>query len=64
MKWQSEECTDRMGAFHNDLVALVDKCELEPQEIIVVLRMLTGNIEKLFETAVKAPKKKEEADGG
>jgi hypothetical protein len=66
MEWQAEDRTDLMGQFHNAIIGLVDSCKLSPPETVSILRMVAGNIEKLFETAVKAPKpkKKEESDGG
>lgn len=65
MEWQAEDRTDLMGEFHNAIIGLVDSCKLTPMEVVAVLRMMTGTIEKLFETAAKASKpKKEETDGG
>lgn len=63
MEWQAEGRTDLMGEFHNTVVGLVDSCKLTPPETVAILRMIAENIEKLFETAVKAPKKKEESNG-
>ena len=64
MEWQAEDRTDLMGEFHNAVIGLVDSCKLTPPEVIVILRMVASNTEKLFEIAVKAPKNKEEIDGG
>lgn len=63
MKYQTEDRTILMGEFHNAVVDLVDSCELMPPEISMVLRMITTNIEKLFETAVKASKIEEKPNG-
>jgi hypothetical protein len=60
MEWQSEDRTDLMGEFHNAVVGLVDACKLSPPETVAILRMIAGNTERLFETAVKAPKPKPE----
>lgn len=65
MEWLVDDRRDSMGNFHNALVDLVDTCELTPPEVIVLLRMVANNIERLFEAAMKAPKpNKEESDGG
>lgn len=64
MEWQAEDRTDLMGEFHNAVIGLVDACKLTPPEVTVILRMVASNTEKLFEIAVKAPKNKEETDGG
>jgi len=53
MEYQSKEKNDLMGEFHNEVIALVDKIRLSPPETIAVLRMISLNIEKLFEVSVK-----------
>ena len=63
MEWQAEDRTDLMGEFYNAVVSLVDSCKLTPPETVAILRMIAENIEKLFETAMKAPKKGGEPDG-
>ena len=53
MEYLSDECSVLMGELHNKIVALVDSVELTPPEVIIVLRMMANNIERLFETSVK-----------
>lgn len=53
MEYQSQKKTDLMGEFHNEVIALVDKTKLSPPETIAVLRMISLNVEKLFEVSVK-----------
>jgi hypothetical protein len=60
MEWQAEDRTDLMGEFHNAVVGLVDSCKLSPPETVIILRMVASNTEKLFETAVKASKAKDD----
>jgi hypothetical protein len=52
-----EEVTDDrsalMGEFHNQVVVLLDGSRLSPPETLIVLRMITASIEKLFEISVK-----------
>jgi len=53
MEYQSKEKNNSMGEFHNEVIVLVDKTRLSPPETIAVLRMISFNIEKLFEVSVK-----------
>jgi len=53
MEYLSDECSVLMGELHNKLVVLVDDTRLTPPEVIIVLRMMANNIERLFETSVK-----------
>ena len=53
MEYQSKEKNDSMGEFHNEVIALVDKTKLSPPDTIAVLRMISLNIERLFELSVK-----------
>ncbi len=59
MKWQSDEDKDRLALFHNELVSLVDKSDLLPHELVFVLDMVSSQVKKLFETALKSEKKKD-----
>jgi len=56
MEWQSPELSERMGKFHNQVVKAIDECKLSPPEVAMVLRILTYQTERLFETAVKERK--------
>jgi len=53
MEYQSKEKNDLMGEFHNEVITLVDKTKLSPPDTIAVLRMISLNIERLFEISVK-----------
>lgn len=44
---------DLMGQFHNSVIALMDTSQLTVPEVLVILRMIASNTEKLFELAVK-----------
>jgi hypothetical protein len=61
MEWQSDEMVERMGLFHNAVIKCIDECSLSPPEAVMVLRLLSNNIDRMFEAAVKA---KREPDGG
>jgi len=39
---------DKMGRLNNQIVELIDKSELTPLEVIVVLRMVANHLEQLF----------------
>ena len=56
MEYPSQEKTDIMGQLHNGVVALIDAIELSPPEVIIVLRMITNNIERLFEASLQREK--------
>jgi hypothetical protein len=49
----SDERSELMGNFHNAVVVLVDSSKLTPSETIMVLRLLTHEIERVFELSVK-----------
>jgi hypothetical protein len=53
MEEVSDDRSVLMGEFHNQVVVLLDGSRLYPPEILVVLRMIILNIEKLFEMSVK-----------
>ena len=46
---------DGLAEFHNQLVQLLDTTPLSVPDALAVLRMVTGNIERLFEIAAKSP---------
>jgi len=56
MEYPSQEKTDIMGQLHNGVVALIDAIELSPPEVIIVLRMIANNIERLFEASLQREK--------
>lgn len=37
-----------MGNLHNSVVGLVDKTQLTPPEVVIVLRLLAEEIEQVF----------------
>ena len=53
MEYLSEAQNDAMGELHNGVVELIDKTKLSPPEIIIILRMVANNIERLFEVSVR-----------
>ena len=59
MKWQTDEDKNRLALFHNELVGMVDKSDLLPHELVFVLDMMSSQVKKLFETALKSEKKKD-----
>ena len=59
MKWQSDEDKNRLALFHNELVSLIDKSDLLPHELVFILDMMSSQVKKLFETALKSEKKKD-----
>lgn len=44
---------ESMGLLHNELVAVVDKTNLTPPEVILVLNLLSGEIESVFARSVR-----------
>jgi len=48
MKDMSKAGKDRMGRLNNQIVDLIDKAELNPPEVLLVLKMLINRIEQLF----------------
>lgn len=58
MKFSSKQRMGLMGKFHNDVVELVDTTQLTPPEIIIVLRMLANEIERLFSAQAQSREKK------
>ena len=44
---------DRMGRLNNQIVELVDKSELTPPEVIIVLRAMANNLERLFDISTR-----------
>lgn len=53
MIYPDESTRNMMGELHNILTLYVDSSPLSPPEVIIVLRMMANNIEKLFEASVK-----------
>jgi hypothetical protein len=49
----SNERKEAMGKLHNELVVLVDASILSPPEIILLLRMLSQEIQQAFETVIR-----------
>jgi hypothetical protein len=49
----SPDHKEAMGQLHNEIVVLVDASILSPPEIILLLGMLTEEIQRAFETAVR-----------
>jgi len=47
-----------MGNFHNSVVELVDHTQLTPPEVVIVLRLLADEIERLFIIQVQDRSKK------
>jgi hypothetical protein len=45
--------SDKMGELHNQIVAILDSCEISPPDAIVILRMIANDLEKVFEMSVK-----------
>lgn len=58
MKSSGKQRMGLMGKFHNDVVELVDTTQLTPPEIIIVLRMLANEIERLFSVQAQSKGKK------
>lgn len=56
MEYLPADRADLMGAFHNQVVSIMDATALTPPEAIVVLRMIVNNTEALFAASVKAEK--------
>ena len=52
MRQHTKASEDRMGQFNNAIVAAIDKCELAPAEVLLVLRQLENRINSSFEKEV------------
>jgi hypothetical protein len=46
--------SDKMGELHNQIVVILDGCEVSPPDAIVTLRMIANDLEKVFEASVKS----------
>jgi len=55
MRYPDDAEKDRLGEFHNQLVTLLDTTPLSVPDVLAVLRMVTTNVERLFEIAAKSP---------
>ena len=47
---------NKMGAFNNQMVELIDNSGLTPPETIVILRQIANRLEILFELAIRKEK--------
>ena len=58
MKAPSKQRRGLMGSLHNDIVELIDKTQLTPPEVVIVLRLLADEVERLFHIQVQDKEKK------
>lgn len=56
MKFPSKQRRGLMGNLHNSVVGLVDKTQLTPPEVVIVLRLLANEIEQAFFAQVREKK--------
>ena len=48
MKSPSKQRKGLMGSLNNSVVGLIDKSQLTPPEVVIVLRLLANEIEQAF----------------
>lgn len=52
MKHPTKASKDRMGLFNNAVVELIDKTDLTPVEVLLVLRLISSKIKHSFELSI------------